>query len=144
MVVRFALYVQTCPESPCLSYLFQVVTADHAQLMVPMILEKNLWSSVPGEDTIMNMPGFWLVRRENLEYFPRGSSYWDRCMVGGYLSPKSVLEVFEKLVAGTINWPAIGSVLDYVIRPVVLLRSPPVGHSCASRGAPEPAGGQLR
>ncbi|KAK0132416.1 Mitochondrial dynamics protein MID51 [Merluccius polli] len=97
----------------------QVVTADHAQLMVPMILEKNLWSPVPGEDTIMNVPGFWLVRRENLEYFPRGSSYWDRCMVGGYLSPKSVLEVFDKLVAGSINWPAIGSVLDYVIRPVV-------------------------
>ncbi|XP_046894198.1 mitochondrial dynamics protein MID51 [Hypomesus transpacificus] len=97
----------------------QVVTADHAQLMVPLVLEKNLWSSVPGEDTIMNIPGFWLLRRENLEYFPRGSSYWDRCMVGGYLSPKSVLELFDKLVAGSINWPAIGSVLDYVIRPVV-------------------------
>ncbi|KAM6957397.1 mitochondrial dynamics protein MID51 [Aplochiton taeniatus] len=97
----------------------QVVMADHAQLMVPLILEKNLWSSVPGEETIMNVPGFWLIRRENLEYFPRGSSYWDRCMVGGYLSPKSVLEVFDKLVAGSINWPAIGSVLDYVIRPVV-------------------------
>ncbi|KAK7939437.1 hypothetical protein WMY93_002763 [Mugilogobius chulae] len=97
----------------------QVVTADHAQLMVPLVLEKNLWSSIPGEDTIMNVPGFWLVRRENLEYFPRNSSYWDRCMVGGYLSPKSVLEVFDKLVAGSINWPAIGSVLDYVIRPVV-------------------------
>uniref|UniRef100_A0A673MF70 Mitochondrial dynamics protein MID51-like n=1 Tax=Sinocyclocheilus rhinocerous TaxID=307959 RepID=A0A673MF70_9TELE len=25
-----------------------------------MILEKNLWSSIPGEDTIMNLPGFWL------------------------------------------------------------------------------------
>uniref|UniRef100_A0A3Q2DNQ4 Mitochondrial elongation factor 1 n=1 Tax=Cyprinodon variegatus TaxID=28743 RepID=A0A3Q2DNQ4_CYPVA len=97
----------------------QVVTADHAQLMVPLVLEKNLWSSIPGEDTIMNVPGFWLVRRENLEYFPRGSSYWDRCMVGGYLSPKAVLEVFDKLVTGSINWPAIGSVLDYIIRPVV-------------------------
>ncbi|KAF3846706.1 hypothetical protein F7725_003784 [Dissostichus mawsoni] len=97
----------------------RVVTADHAQLMVPLILEKNLWSSIPGEDTIMNVPGFWLIRRENLEYFPRNSSYWDRCMVGGYLSPKSVLEVFDKLVAGSINWPAIGSVLDYIIRPVV-------------------------
>lgn len=97
----------------------QVVTADHAQLMVPLVLEKNLWSWVRGEDTILNVPGFWLVRRENLEYFPRGSSYWDRCLVGGYLSPKSVLEVFEGLVAGSINWPAIGSVLDYVIRPVV-------------------------
>ncbi|XP_010901448.2 mitochondrial dynamics protein MID51 [Esox lucius] len=97
----------------------QVVTADHAQLMVPLTLEKNLWSSIPGEDTIMSLPGFWLIRRENVEYFPRGSSYWDRCVVGGYLSPKSVLELFEKLVAGSINWPAIGSVLDYVIRPVV-------------------------
>lgn len=96
-----------------------MVTADHAQLMVPLVLEKNLWSSIPGEETIMNLPGFWLVRRENLEYFPRGSSYWDRCMVGGYLSPKSVLEVFEKLVTGSINWPVIGSVLDYIIRPVV-------------------------
>ncbi|XP_015215102.1 mitochondrial dynamics protein MID51 [Lepisosteus oculatus] len=97
----------------------QVVTADHAQLMVPLILEKNLWSPIPGEDTIMNMPGFWLVRRENLEYFPRGSSYWDRCVVGGYLSPKTVLEAFDRVVAGSINWPAIGSALDYVIRPVV-------------------------
>lgn len=97
----------------------QVVTADHAQLMVPLVLEKNLWSSIPGEDTIMNVPGFWLIRRENLEYFPRNSSYWDRCMVGGYLSPKSVLEVFDRLVAGSINWPAIGSILDYVIHPVV-------------------------
>ncbi|XP_035259785.1 mitochondrial dynamics protein MID51-like [Anguilla rostrata] len=97
----------------------QVVTADHAQLMVPLVLEKNLWSPVPGEDTIMKAPGFWLVRRENLEYFPRGSSYWDRCVVGGYLSAKAVLELFEKLVAGSMNWPAIGSVLDYVIRPVV-------------------------
>ncbi|RVE69243.1 hypothetical protein OJAV_G00075810 [Oryzias javanicus] len=61
----------------------QVVTADHAQLMVPLVLEKNLWSSIPGEDTIINVPGFWLVRRENLEYFPRNSSYWDRCMVAG-------------------------------------------------------------
>lgn len=96
-----------------------MVTADHAQLMVPLVLKKNLWSSIPGEDTIMNVPGFWLIRRENLEYFPRNSSYWDRCMVGGYLSPKSVLEVFDKLVAGSINWPAIGSILDYIIRPVV-------------------------
>ncbi|XP_069509043.1 mitochondrial dynamics protein MIEF1 [Ambystoma mexicanum] len=97
----------------------QVVTADHIQLMVPLVLERNLWSCVPGEETILNLPGFCLVRRENLEYFPRGGSYWDRCVVGGYLSPKVVVETFEKLVAGSINWSAIGSVLDYVIRPMV-------------------------
>ncbi|XP_067415624.1 mitochondrial dynamics protein MIEF1 isoform X1 [Emydura macquarii macquarii] len=95
----------------------QVVTADHIQLIVPLVLEQNLWSCIPGEDTIMNIPGFCLVRRENPEYFPRGSSYWDRCVVGGYLSPKAVADTFEKVVAGSINWPAIGSLLDYVIRP---------------------------
>ncbi|XP_060022235.1 mitochondrial dynamics protein MIEF1 isoform X3 [Lagenorhynchus albirostris] len=95
----------------------QVVTADHIQLIVPLVLEQNLWSCIPGEDTIMNVPGFFLVRRENPEYFPRGSSYWDRCVVGGYLSPKTVADTFEKVVAGSINWPAIGSLLDYVIRP---------------------------
>ncbi|KFW10839.1 PREDICTED: mitochondrial dynamics protein MID51 [Eurypyga helias] len=95
----------------------QVVTADHIQLIVPLMLEQNLWSCIPGEDTIMNIPGFYLVRRENPEYFPRGSSYWDRCVVGGYLSPKAVADTFEKVVAGSINWPAIGTLLDYVIRP---------------------------
>ncbi|XP_020838311.1 LOW QUALITY PROTEIN: mitochondrial dynamics protein MIEF1 [Phascolarctos cinereus] len=95
----------------------QVVTADHIQLIVPLVLEQNLWSCIPGEDTIMNVPGFFLVRRENPEYFPRGSSYWDRCVVGGYLSPRAVAETFEKVVAGSINWPAIGSLLDCVIRP---------------------------
>ncbi|XP_058877284.1 mitochondrial dynamics protein MID51-like [Acipenser ruthenus] len=97
----------------------QVVTADHAQLMVPLVLEKNLWSPVPGEETIMNVPGFWLIRRENQEYYPRGTSYWDRCVVGGYLSPKSVLESFERVVRDSINWPAVGAALDCRVRPVV-------------------------
>ncbi|MGH0183797.1 UNVERIFIED_CONTAM: hypothetical protein FKN15_012980 [Acipenser sinensis] len=97
----------------------RVVTADHAQLMVPLVLEKNLWSPVPGEETIMNVPGFWLIRRENQEYYPRGTSYWDRCVVGGYLSPKSVLESFERVVRDSINWPAVGAALDCRVRPVV-------------------------
>lgn len=99
------------------------MTADHIQLIVPLVLEQNLWSCIPGEDTIMNIPGFCLVRRENPEYFPRGSSYWDRCVVGGYLSPRSVAETFEKVVSGSINWPAIGALLDYVIRPAAPLES---------------------
>ncbi|XP_053577255.1 mitochondrial dynamics protein MID51 [Bombina bombina] len=97
----------------------QVVRADHIQLMVPLSVEMNLWSCVPGEETILNLPGFCLLRRENLEYFPRGTSYWDRCVVGGYLCPRTVVATFEKVVAGSINWPAIGSMLGYVIRPVV-------------------------
>nr|XP_020665782.1 mitochondrial dynamics protein MID51 isoform X2 [Pogona vitticeps] len=39
----------------------QVVTADHIQLIVPLVLEQNLWACIPGEDTIMNIPGFCLL-----------------------------------------------------------------------------------
>uniref|UniRef100_A0A8C6RX74 Uncharacterized protein n=1 Tax=Nannospalax galili TaxID=1026970 RepID=A0A8C6RX74_NANGA len=66
-------------------------------------------------DTIMNVPDFFLVHRENPEYFPRGSSYWDSCVVGGYLSRKTVADTFEKVVAGSINWLAIGSLSDYAL-----------------------------
>uniref|UniRef100_A0AAV2KKM9 Mitochondrial dynamics protein MID51-like C-terminal domain-containing protein n=1 Tax=Knipowitschia caucasica TaxID=637954 RepID=A0AAV2KKM9_KNICA len=31
----------------------QVVTADHAQLMVPLVLEKNLWSSIPDPEELL-------------------------------------------------------------------------------------------
>lgn len=69
----------------------------------------------------MNVFGFFLVRRENLEYFFRGSSYWDRCVVGGYFFLKIVVDTFEKVVVGFINWSVIGFFLDYVIRLVLFL-----------------------
>lgn len=56
----------------------QVVTADHACLLVPLQLEASLWRLVPGEETLLTHPLHWMVRRINLEYFPRGLSYWDR------------------------------------------------------------------
>ncbi|XP_005997516.1 mitochondrial dynamics protein MID49 [Latimeria chalumnae] len=98
----------------------QVIKADHVSLLIPLVLEENLWWFIPGEDTILNAPEFWMIRRMDLEYFPRGSSYWDRYTVGGYLSSKAIIEAFHKIVLGTINWPAIGSMLGSVIRPVVV------------------------
>lgn len=56
----------------------QVVSADHACLLVPLQLEASLWRLVPGEETLLTHPLHWMVRRLNLEYFPRGRSYWDR------------------------------------------------------------------
>uniref|UniRef100_A0A8C6UQG5 Mitochondrial elongation factor 2 n=1 Tax=Neogobius melanostomus TaxID=47308 RepID=A0A8C6UQG5_9GOBI len=56
----------------------QVVSADHACLLVPLQLESSLWRLIPGEETLLTHPLHWMVRRVNLEYFPRGRSYWDR------------------------------------------------------------------
>ncbi|KAI4832818.1 mitochondrial dynamics protein MID49 [Pseudochaenichthys georgianus] len=97
----------------------QVVSADHACLLVPLQLEASLWRLVPGEETLLTHPLHWMVRRVNLEYFPRGRSYWDRYLVGGYLSAEAVVNMFSKAVMETINWPSISSTLDCLVRPVL-------------------------
>lgn len=97
----------------------QVISPNHVNIFVPLLLEENLWRFIPGEMTILNTPQFWMIKRTDIEYFPNGSSRWDKWKVGGYLSSKVVIETFHKIVTGTINWPAIGSMLGCVIRPVV-------------------------
>ncbi|KAJ8363989.1 hypothetical protein SKAU_G00128200 [Synaphobranchus kaupii] len=97
----------------------QVVAADHACLLVPLQIEDVLWKLIPGEETILSKPQFWMVRRVNLEYFPRGRSFWDRFMVGGYLSSKTIIEVLNKSVMETMNWPSLSNTLECVVRPVM-------------------------
>ncbi|XP_034043586.1 mitochondrial dynamics protein MID49 [Thalassophryne amazonica] len=97
----------------------QVVSADHACLLVPLQLEASLWRLIPGEETLLTHPLHWMVRRINLEYFPRGCSYWDRFLVGGYLSSEAVVMMFSKVVMETMNWLSISSTLDCKIRPVL-------------------------
>ncbi|KAI1896131.1 hypothetical protein AGOR_G00091650 [Albula goreensis] len=97
----------------------QVVTADHACFLVPLQIEDALWRLIPGEETILGKPQLWMVRRINLEYFPRGRSFWDRYMVGGYLSSKTIIEILNKSVMETMNWPSLSSTLECLVRPVM-------------------------
>lgn len=97
----------------------EVVRADHACLLVPLQLEPSLWRLIPGEETLITHPLHWMVRRDNLEYFPRGRSYWDRFLVGGYLSSEALVSMLSKAVMETVNWPSISSMLDCLVRPVL-------------------------
>ncbi|XP_032471548.1 mitochondrial dynamics protein MID49 isoform X1 [Phocoena sinus] len=97
----------------------QVGAADPVRLLVPLVLEPGLWSLVPGVDTVAQDPRCWAVRRTQLEFYPRGSSPWDRFLVGGYLSPRVLLELLRKALTASVNWPAIGSLLGCLIRPRV-------------------------
>ncbi|XP_077305565.1 mitochondrial dynamics protein MID49 [Lithobates pipiens] len=96
-----------------------VACIDHTCLLLPLILEPHLWTFVPGQTTILNDPRFWMIKRANLEYTARGSSPWDRFMLGGYLSTRTIVETLHKIIVGSINWPAIGTVLECAIRPVI-------------------------
>lgn len=97
----------------------QVVRADHVCLLAPVQLEAELWRLVPGEETLLEHPLCWMLRRTNLEYFPRGRSYWDRFLVGGYLSSEVLVSMLRKAVLETVNWPCVSSCLDCLVRPVL-------------------------
>jgi hypothetical protein len=97
----------------------QAGAAEHVRLLVPLVLEPGLWSLVPGVDTVARDPRCWAVRRTQLEFCPRGSSPWDRFLVGGYLSSRVLLELLRKALTASVNWPAIGSLLGCLIRPSV-------------------------
>ncbi|NXI43985.1 MID49 protein, partial [Galbula dea] len=116
-----------CPELPFGSLFLsghlldglEALAADHIHLMLPMVLDAALWSLIPGEDTVVRNPQYWMIKRTDLEYFPRGCSPWDRLIVGQYLSSNMLNETLHKMLVASINWPAIGSLLGSVIHPVV-------------------------
>ncbi|XP_025938907.1 mitochondrial dynamics protein MID49 [Apteryx rowi] len=95
------------------------LTADCVDFMLPVVLDPGLWSLIPGEETVVRNPQYWMIKRTDLEYFPRGRSPWDRFIVGRYLSSNALNEMLHKMLMASINWPAIGSLLGSVIRPVV-------------------------
>ncbi|NWV12480.1 MID49 protein, partial [Ptilonorhynchus violaceus] len=119
-----------CPELP-FGRLFlsgalldglEVLAADHIHLMLPVVLDAGLWSLISGEDTVVRNPQYWMIKRIDLGYFPRGCSPWDKFIVGRYLSSNVLNETLHKLLVASINWPAIGSLLGCVIHPVVASR----------------------
>lgn len=97
----------------------QVGAPYHVRLLTPLMLEPGLWSLLPGADTVARDPRCWAVHRTQLEFCPRGSSPWDRFLVGGYLSSRVLLGLLRKALAGSVNWPAIGSLLGCLIQPSV-------------------------
>uniref|UniRef100_A0A8C2Y6E1 Mitochondrial elongation factor 2 n=1 Tax=Coturnix japonica TaxID=93934 RepID=A0A8C2Y6E1_COTJA len=119
-----------CPELPFGSLFLSgplldglgALAADHIHFMLPVVLDATLWSLIPGEDTVVRNPQYWMIKRTDLEYFPRGRSPWDRFLVGQYLSSNVLNETLHKMLVASINWPAIGSLLGTVIRPLVASR----------------------
>ncbi|NXO21520.1 MID49 protein, partial [Cisticola juncidis] len=119
-----------CPELP-FGRLFlsgalldglEVLAADRIHLMLPVVLDAGLWGLISGEDTVVRNPQYWMIKRIDLGYFPRGCSPWDRFLVGRYLSSSVLIETLHKLLVASINWPAIGGLLGCAIHPVVASR----------------------
>ncbi|KAI4881845.1 hypothetical protein NFI96_006774, partial [Prochilodus magdalenae] len=97
----------------------EVSRAKQRALDIATELEPTLWTPIAGEDTFLGHPQYCMLRRENLEYFPRGRSYWDRYLLGGYLSSRLVAEQLRKSVMESMNWPSLSGTLECEVRPVL-------------------------
>ncbi|XP_013927007.1 PREDICTED: mitochondrial dynamics protein MID49 [Thamnophis sirtalis] len=84
---------------------------------LPLVLEDHLWHLIGGEETLLDNPWYGMIKRSSLEYFTRGSSPWDKFIVGGYLSSNSINDALLKTLVASVNWPVIGSLLDCIVRP---------------------------
>ncbi|CAH1272877.1 MIEF1 [Branchiostoma lanceolatum] len=95
----------------------KVIRADQTTIMAPMSLDVNMWELVPGEETVLCVPGWCLIRRQNVDYFPMGTSGWDHFVIGGYLSPRVVMKMFIRMVQENIDWPSLSHCFGFQVRP---------------------------
>uniref|UniRef100_A0A8C6Y7F5 Mitochondrial elongation factor 2 n=1 Tax=Naja naja TaxID=35670 RepID=A0A8C6Y7F5_NAJNA len=84
---------------------------------LPLVLEDHLWHFIRGEETLVENSWYGMIKRSGLEYFTRGSSPWDKFIVGGYLSSNLINDALLKTLVASGNWPVIGSLLECIIRP---------------------------
>ncbi|XP_072168273.1 mitochondrial dynamics protein MID49-like [Diadema setosum] len=72
-------------------------------MVVPIEMDPNTWECVDAQHSVMKAPGYFLVKRINLDFIPKGQDPSDRFMVGNYFCPAYVLRHLQKLLADSIE-----------------------------------------
>jgi hypothetical protein len=75
----------------------QVITPDDFDAFLQLKIDLSQWEFIDGIDTLLDAPGYALVKRSNQEFFKVGSVPWDKFLVGYYLSPQKILQYFQSL-----------------------------------------------
>ena len=72
-------------------------------IVVPIEMNPNTWEYVDARHSVMKTPGYFLVRRINLDFIPKGQDPWDQFMVGNYLCPAYVLRQLHRFLSSSIE-----------------------------------------
>ncbi|XP_022093585.1 mitochondrial dynamics protein MID51-like [Acanthaster planci] len=67
-------------------------------LMLPLAFNPQMWEFIDASDTVLDIAGFFCVRRINLDFFGIGKSPWDRFLIGCYLCPELLTEFWKTIV----------------------------------------------
>lgn len=80
-----------------------MITPDDFDTFLQLRLDSSQWELIDGKDTLLDSPGYALVKRSNQEFFKVGSVPWDRFLVGYYLSPQKILQYFQALLQRSVG-----------------------------------------
>ncbi|XP_054762972.2 mitochondrial dynamics protein MID49-like [Lytechinus pictus] len=72
-------------------------------LVLPIEMNPHTWEYEDARHSVLKAPGYFLVRRINLDFIPKGQDPWDKFMVGNYLCPAYVLRHLQRLLGSSIN-----------------------------------------
>lgn len=81
----------------------QVIAPDDFDAFLQLKLDSSQWELIDGKDTLLDAPGYALVKRSNQEFFKVGSVPWDKFLVGYYLSPQKILQYFQSLLHRSVG-----------------------------------------
>ena len=77
---------------------FVLKQQEEFRLMLPLAFDPKMWEFNDAADTVLNMPGYFCVRRVNVDFYNIGRSPWDRFLVGSYLCPELLHEFLKKII----------------------------------------------
>ncbi|XP_071797102.1 mitochondrial dynamics protein MID51-like [Asterias amurensis] len=80
------------------------------RLMLPIAFDPKMWEFIDAADTILDMPGYFCVRRTNIDFYSMGRSPWDRFLIGSYLCPELLQDFLRKIIDQSIKE---GTVFDF-------------------------------
>lgn len=72
-------------------------------LVLPIEMNPHTWEYEDARHSVLKAPGYFLVRRINLDFIPKGQDPWDQFLVGNYLCPAYVLRHLQRLLGSSIN-----------------------------------------
>lgn len=98
-----------------------VVRPDYFQVGFQLSLAPKLWELVDAGQTLLTAHGYQMVKRAHLKFFSRGTSFYDKYLIGEYLSPVKIKSAFLDLTNRVSNWRTKHRIESAVVGPEVKL-----------------------
>ncbi|XP_022093658.1 mitochondrial dynamics protein MID49-like [Acanthaster planci] len=88
---------------------------DERTLFLPLTVDCRMWEICDAGESVLEMRGFFCVRRINLDDFSIGTSPWDPFLSGSYLNPELLQRFLKKKIQLSLDEEKVLG-LDYDVK----------------------------